>query len=159
MVCVDLNFTCLQRTPDPFFCSIPILLPAPLGKDLRPRTLESLFSFSHTLHLIHLFSDIYFKSNLFPSPLPGSKPPELWQPPPSALFLQSPLNALPKSLPHLPFSQREANVLTVAGGPVCCWLPSVLHPLLPTCPTLPLLIKPRSNLCHSSKTPGSLLKP
>ena len=150
MVCVDLNFTCLQRTPDPFFCSIPILLPAPLGKDLRPRILESLFSFSHTLHLIHQLSDIYFKSNLFPSPLPGSKPPELRQPPPSALFLQSPLNALPKSLPHLPFSQAE--------GPVC-WLPSVLHPLLPTCPTLPLLIKPRSNLCHSSKTLGSLLKP
>ena len=124
MVCVDLNFTCLQRTPDPFFCSIPILLPAPLGEDLRPRILESLFSFSHTLHLIHQLSDIYFKSNLFPSPLPGSKPPELRQPPPSALFLQSPLNALPKSLPPLPFSQRESQSAhrqeaQCAGLPLC----------------------------------------
>ena len=114
----------LSHTPSP---------PGPLGErcfqDLRPRILESLFSFSHTLHLIHQLSDIYFKSNLFPSPPPGSKPSELRQPPPSA--------PVPTVTSHRPAQEPPTSSLSPEGKPKCSRPQCAGFPLRSTHSSLP----------------------
>ena len=114
----------LSHTPSP---------PGPLGErcfqHLRPRILESLFSFSHTLHLTHQLGDIYFKSNLFPSPLPGSKPSELWQPPPSA--------PVPTVTSHRPAQEPPTSSLSPEGKPKCSRPQCAGFPLRSTQSSLP----------------------
>lgn len=74
-------------------------------------------------------------------------------------LLQSPLNTLPKSLRLLPFSQRASQ--SAHGGheaPVCWLLLCAPPPSSILCPSLPLLIKPPRDLCHSSKILGTFLQ-
>ena len=142
MASIDLDFTRLQRAPDPFSVPYPFssrpswgtVLSGPQAKNSGVIVLFLTYPTSNSSAQWYIFQ------------IQSLSITTAWV---QALWVTAATSICPCSYRHLsppcprashifPLPRGKAEVLT---APVC-WLPSALHPLLHTCPTLPLLIKP-----------------
>ena len=167
MSSVDLNFTCPQHTPKSFLLPNARSSPSPLGKRslCAFRTSGQEFwspcSLSHTPHIQSISPSVYIQNltsfhHVHLGPSHHHLLPELQQLPPSApaptVTSQHPAPKPPTAslLPEgKPKCSRRPQGPRVLASPLCSTPSSIL------CPSLPLLIKPPRDLCHSSKILGT----